>query len=471
MPIIQLPNKWRPRAYQRPAWDYLERGGKHAELIWHRRSGKDEISLHRTACAAFERKATYWHMLPEASQARKAIWEAINPHTGTRRIDEAFPHEIRASTNATEMLIRFKNGSTWQVVGSDNFNSLVGSPPAGVVFSEWALANPASRAYLRPILLENGGWQIYITTPRGKNHAHRTYTAAKKEPGAFAQVLAATQTGTLSALQLENERNAYIEDFGLDQGEALFEQEYMCSFDASVLGAYYAKYIANAERDGKVGYVPHQPDFPVYTAWDIGFSDDTAAWFYQVMRGEIRVIDYYAANGHGVDHYADMLDGKDERGNETHRKAYSYAKLGDKSVLYLPHDARAKTFAAAGKSVQEQFFARGYTSQIVPSLSLQDGIQAVRAMLPRCVFDLDRTGEAVESLKLYRREWDAERKVFRDNPLHDWTSHPADAFRMLAVMWKEQHVSLTPEPAKFDTDRTISEIIKRQRERRLSEEY
>lgn len=461
LPTIQLPHKWRPRAYQRAAWDYLERGGRHAELIWHRRSGKDEISLHRTACAAFERKATYWHMLPEASQARKAIWEAINPHTGVRRIDEAFPLEIRASTNATEMLIRFKNGSTWQVVGSDNFNSLVGSPPAGVVFSEWALANPASRAYLRPILLENGGWQIYITTPRGKNHAHRTYTAAKKEPGAFAQVLAATETKTLSAEQLESERLAYIEDFGLDQGEALFEQEYMCSFDAAVMGAYYAKYLANAEREGRIGNVPYQDEFPVYTAWDIGYSDDTAIWFYQVIRGEVRVIDYYAANGHGVDHYAEVLD----------KKAYHYARMGSKPVLYLPHDARAKTFAAQGKSAQEQFFALGYTSHIVPQLSLQDGIQAVRAMLPRCVFDAERCGDAVESLKLYRREWDEDRRVFRDTPLHDWTSHPADAFRMLAVMWKEQHAPLAPPPPKFDTDRTIQELINRQRDRRLSEEH
>jgi len=145
---IRLPhNGWRPRAYQMGAWRYMEQGGRHAELIWARRSGKDEICLHWAAIAAHQRPATYWHMLPEAAQARKAIWEAINPHTGVRRIDEAFPHELRATTREQEMLIKFKCGSTWQVVGSDNFNSLVGSPPAGVVFSEWALAQPAARAY------------------------------------------------------------------------------------------------------------------------------------------------------------------------------------------------------------------------------------------------------------------------------------------------------------------------------------
>lgn len=180
---IKLPNNWQPRNYQRPAWDYLESGGLHAELTWHRRSGKDEICMHRTACAAFERKANYWHMLPEYGQARKAIWDAVNPHTGIRRIDEAFPQELRKATRNHEMSIEFLNGSTWQLVGSDNYNSLVGSTPAGIVYSEWALSDPQVRAYLRPIIAENKGWQIFITTPRGRNHAYTTLQAAKRRQG------------------------------------------------------------------------------------------------------------------------------------------------------------------------------------------------------------------------------------------------------------------------------------------------
>ena len=172
---ISLPNNWQPRDYQRPAWDYLEKGGKLAYVIAHRRWGKDDIALHWTACAAFDRVGTYWHLLPQASQARKAVFEAINPHTGLRRIDEAFPRELRETTRENEMFIRFKNGSTWQVVGSDNYDSLVGSPPVGVVMSEWALAKPQAWAYLRPILKENGGWAAFITTPRGRNHCHRMF--------------------------------------------------------------------------------------------------------------------------------------------------------------------------------------------------------------------------------------------------------------------------------------------------------
>jgi len=188
MTKVHLPaNNWKPRDYERKAWDYLWEGGKHCEMVWHRRAGKDDLSLRWTSIAAFSRVGNYWHMLPQANQARKALWKAVNPHTGRRRVDEAFPLEIRKSTNDTEMLITFINGSTWQVVGSDNFNSLVGSPPIGLVFSEWALCNPAAWAYLMPILEENGGWAIFNTTPRGRNHAYRSLMGAKKNSKSFGE--------------------------------------------------------------------------------------------------------------------------------------------------------------------------------------------------------------------------------------------------------------------------------------------
>ena len=185
MPLrIRLPfNNWQPRLYQKKLWTHLENGGQRAVAVWHRRSGKDEVALHWTACAMHRRIGTYWHMLPEASQARKAIWEAINPHTGKRRIDEAFPPAVRSTTRDNEMFIRIRPGSTWQVIGSDNYNSLVGSPPVGVVFSEWALADPQAWAYVRPILRENGGWAVFIYTPRGRNHGATFYEGHQGDPG------------------------------------------------------------------------------------------------------------------------------------------------------------------------------------------------------------------------------------------------------------------------------------------------
>jgi phage terminase large subunit len=444
VPTVTLPNNWRPRPYQLKAWTYLETGGRHAELIWHRRSGKDEIALHRTACAAFERTGNYWHMLPEYSQARKAIWDAVNPHTGLRRIDEAFPREIRESENGQEMKITFKGGSSWQVVGSDSYNRLVGASPIGVVFSEWALANPAARGFIRPMLLENGGWQMYITTPRGRNHAHRTLQTAKQDPKAFAQVLTADQTGIFTTEQLEGERQALIDDYGLDQGEAMFMQEYFCSFDAAVLGAYYGREFKRVDADGRIADVAYDPALKVHTAWDLGYRDDTAIWFWQQVLGEVRIIDFHASSGLDFDAYIEII----------RKRGYDYGHH------WMPHDARAKTLASGGKSIEEMARRAFGTSsvRIVPNLSVQDGIQAARRLLQRCWFD-HKAEEGTEALRQYRREYDTDKKAFRERPVHDWTSHPADAFRMLAIAWqvgaKDEPVDTKP---KFAQDMTFSDL-------------
>lgn len=233
---ITLPNNWKPRTYQMPLWSYLEKGGKRAVGVWHRRAGKDDVCLHWAAVAAMMRPGTYWHMLPEASQARKAIWEAINPHIGKRRIDEAFPQAIRSTTREQEMLIKLINGSTWQVVGSDNYDSLVGSPPVGVVFSEWALAKQDAWAYLRPILAENGGWALFIYTPRGKNHGKTTYDFACQSDDWFSQLLTADDTTVFSKDTLASEKAELISQYGKSRGEALFLQEYYCSWEPAFTG-------------------------------------------------------------------------------------------------------------------------------------------------------------------------------------------------------------------------------------------
>lgn len=273
MAVIRLPNNWAPRDYQYPLWEYLEGGGRRAVAIWHRRAGKDDVCLHWTAKAATLRVGTYWHMLPEASQARKAIWEAVNPHTGKRRIDEAFPQAIRSTTREQEMMIRLFNGSTWQVVGSDNWNSLVGSPPVGLVYSEWALADPTSWAYLRPILAENGGWVLFITTPRGDNHAKTMYELSLKSEGHFAQLLPADKTGVFTPEQLESELLEYVQEYGKTRGEALFNQEFMVSFSPAFAGkAVYPEF----DRDAHVADKPLLPI--VYEAIENGETQVIRGW-------------------------------------------------------------------------------------------------------------------------------------------------------------------------------------------------
>src|SRR5262245_3183552 len=200
---ISLPaNDWHPRAHQQRLWRYLENGGRRALAVWHRRAGKDECCLHHAAREAWERPGNYWHCMPEFAQGRKAIWTAVNSHTGRRRIDEAFPPAIRESTQEHEMFLRFKNGSTWQVIGSDRYDATVGSGVAGIVYSEWALANPSAWGYHRPILEENQGWAIFITTPRGRNHAYDMLGYAEKSPDWFSEVLTVRDTGMMTDAQL-----------------------------------------------------------------------------------------------------------------------------------------------------------------------------------------------------------------------------------------------------------------------------
>lgn len=437
MSRIVLPYNWTPRPYQRAAWDYLSSGGKRCVLNYHRRAGKDEIFLNHVACAAHERVGNFWYLLPEYSQARKSMWDAIDGHTGLRRIDKCFPHEIRETTRENEMMIKFKNGSTFQLVGSDNFNSLVGSPPIGLVFSEYALSQPSSWGYLMPILEENGGWAGFNSTPRGKNHFKRLCEFAAKEPGWFFSSLNADQSGIFSPEQLQSILRQLQAEHGDEYGMALFMQEYYVSFEAAMPGAIWGDCISKLEANGRVQaegspvVVPHTEGLPVFTGWDLGFDDDTTCWFYQIVGDDINVIDYEEDNFKDVEFYALMLKNKHDL------LGYRYG------THWLPHDARPRTIAAGGKSILQQFhdLNRDYDGvlgrfAIAPRLDVQEGIQAARATFQRCRFDGDKCEIGIDHLKAYRREFDEENNVFSSNPKHDGASHAADGFRTVAVTWR-----------------------------------
>lgn len=418
---LVLPNNWVPRTYQMPAWKALESGKKRALLLWHRRAGKDDVCLHYAATQAMQRVGNYWHMLPEYAQARKSVWEAVNPRTGMRRIDEAFPDAICETKRSQDMFIRFKNGSTWQLVGSDRYNSLVGSPPIGVTASEWALADPSAWAYLRPILLENGGWAVFITTVRGKNHVFRMHEAHKDDPDWFVQVLSARETGAMTMEALDKERLEYQSEYGPEDGDALFAQEYLCDWNAAIVGSYYGRLMRDAESAGRIRPVPYDPMALVHTSWDLGLTDMTAIWFFQIVGHEIHVIDYLENSGQPLSWYA----------GELHKKPYAYGEH------ILPHDAEAKelqtnrsrTDTLRGLNLNVRVLKANGAERVL----VADGINAVRTILPRCWFDAEKCAKGIDALKAYRREWDEKLKTFHDRPVHDWASHPADSFRYLAL--------------------------------------
>lgn len=300
-------------------------------------------------------------------------------------------------------------------------NSLVGSPPYGVVFSEWALAHPAAWAYISPILRENGGWAAFISTPRGKNHFWRMEQMARNE-GWFVEAASAEQTGAFSADDLAAERREMIGTYGADMGAALFEQEYLVSYEAAILGSYYGAELARAEREGRIAAIPVDPALPVHTAWDLGVGDSTAIWFWQATGRSIRIVDYYEAHGEGLKHYAAVIKAKRYR----------------PGVDWVPHDAKVREFVSDARTRIEAMIEAGLRPRLVPDHTLEDGIQAVRATLPRCAFDGEHCADGIEALKQYAREFDEKTRSFRDKPRHDWASHCADAFRYLALAWREE---------------------------------
>ncbi|MDB5425825.1 MAG: hypothetical protein JWQ29_3241 [Phenylobacterium sp.] len=415
-----LPRLWEPRDYQKALWRFLENGGLRADVVAHRRWGKDEVALHWAASRIAEHPGTYWHLLPEASQGRKAIWDAVNPHTGRRRIDEAFPPPIRKRTLDGDMVIHFRNGATWQVVGSDNFNSLMGSPPLGVVFSEWALAKPEAWSFIRPILAENGGWALFLWTPRGRGHATRAFESRVLRPGEwFTQKSPATETRVFPDEQLKRERAELIAELGSEEeGHARYASEYLVDFDAAAPGAYYASLLGEAERAGRIGRAPYDPALKVDTAWDLGIDDYTALWFFQQAGREVRAIDYFETSGEGLASIVrQALAGK----------PYVYG------THHLPHDVMVRELGAAGRSRFETLGSLGVGPiSVGAAMDPEERINAGRLMIPMTWFDAENCAGGLERLRGYRKRWVKATRSY-GGPLHDEASHGADAFGEFAA--------------------------------------
>lgn len=414
----RLPLVWVPRGYQAKLWYELRHGRLRADVAAHRRWGKDEVALHWAAAAASTKPGVYWHLLPEATQGKKAIWTAVNPHTGLKRIDEAFPPEFRTRTLEDEMRIELVNGSVWQVLGSDNYNSLMGAPPRGVVFSEWSLADPNAWAHIRPILLENGGWALFLWTPRGRNHATRAFDSRSLDDEWLCIRAPATETEVFSDEQLARERRELIAELGSEEeGHARFASEYLVDFDAAAPGAYYASVLGDADKAGRIGRVPYDPALRVDTAWDLGIDDYTAIWFFQQVGREVRVIDYFETAGEGLDQIVRRAIGE---------RPYMWG------THHLPHDVMVRELGT-GRSRAETLGSLGLARiHAGTATDPEERVNAARLMIPMCWFDAERCALGLERLRAYRKRWSRETRSYR-GPLHDSASHGADAFGEFAL--------------------------------------
>ena len=361
-----------------------------------------------------------YYLFPTYAQGKKALFDAIT--NDGKKVLDFIPPECIDTIYSTELKIRFKNQSILQIVGSDNFDSLMGTNPKGIIFSEYSLQNPQAYQYLRPILVANDGWALFLSTPRGKNHLWEMYNIAKESPLWYVSHLTLHDTQHISLHDIEIERAEGM------ISEDMIQQEYFTSFAAGIEGAYYSKYIDKMRLKGQIGIVPYEPGFKVNTCWDLGVRDSTVILFYQIIGQTIRIIDSYSNSKVGLEHYISVIK----------QKEYIWGKH------IAPHDIAVREFSS-GMARIDKARQLGISFLVAPNLAIEDGIEAVRSNLSKIWIDERSCATFIKAIENYRQEWDAAKKIYRPQPLHDWSSHWCDALRYLCVSLPKTRDGLSPE--------------------------
>jgi len=385
---------------------FHDRAQRFACIVAHRRAGKTVACVHDLQKGALQCKLErprFAYIAPFRSQAKQVAWDYLTSAAAPLR-------SIGAEAHESELRVDYPNGGQVRLYGADNPDALRGIYLDGVVLDEHADMDPRVWSeVIRPALADRQGWAVFIGTPKGRNGFYEQHKRAQAEPGWFSLVLKASETGLIPAHELELARS--------DLSEEQYEQEFECSFDAAIVGSYYGKLMAAAERDKRIVGVPYEPAAQVWTAWDLGIRDATAIWFAQVVGREVRVIDYYEASGVDLGHYV----------REIVSRPYVYAGH------IVPHDVQAKELGT-GKSRLEVLESLGLKNlSIAPMHRVEDGINGVRVFLPKCWFDAVKCARGIDALKLYRSEYDERLKILKPHAVHDWTSHAADSFRYLSM--------------------------------------
>jgi hypothetical protein len=411
---INIDTGYRPRPLQAKLHRQLKRFNV---IICHRRWGKTVFSVNELLDQGLRCNKTnpqFAYIAPTYMQAERVAWEMLKQFTQMIPGVEYNQQKLTCTIPRPHRNDKIKI----MLLGAENYDSIRGIYLDGVVLDEFAAMDPQVWGkVVRPALADRIGWAIFIGTPAGQNHLYDVLQLALRQADKdwFAVVHKASTSNVLPAEELEGMK--------AEMTENEYEQEMECSFTAALVGAYYGKLLNQAETQGRIGKVPHDPALLVDTGWDLGVSDTTCIWFVQQYRQEIRIIDYLEMSGEGLPYYAKAL-------KEGLRADYNYREH------HWPHDGDSRDLST-GKERSTTFRALGVRNlRVWPQHTVADGIDAVRRMLPKCYFDLEKCARGIDALKNYQQKWDSKNKIFQDNPLHNWASHGADGFRQVAMSLK-----------------------------------
>ena len=377
-------------------------------LVCHRRFGKSVCAINQLVKSCLTctlERPRFGYIAPFYKQAKQISWDY------SKHYSRPIPN---IKINEAELRIDYPNEARLQLFGADNPDSMRGLYFDGVVLDEYGDMSPRLfTEVVRPALSDRKGWALFIGSAKGGTIFHELYELVKDDPDWYVQVYKASETGIIDSDELSSARKLMDEDE--------YNQEYECSWTASIKGAYYSKQLIEAEAENRITSVPYEKHLKVHTFWDLGVSDATSIWFVQAHGKEIRFIDYYEAEGEGLPHYAKILQDK----------GYIYDRH------WAPHDIKVRELGS-GRSRIETARSLGINFDIAPNDSIHNGINAARVIFNRCWFDEKRCKEGIQALRNYKKDYNERRREFSRNPLHDWSSHAADAFRYFAVSWTDK---------------------------------
>lgn len=414
---VRIVIPYKPRPLQAALHEQL-RQRRWSVVVTHRRFGKTVMAINHLLRLALEDttgNGRYSYIAPNRVQAKAVAWDYLKNYASV---------VPGVRFNETELRADFPSGSRITLLGTELVDNLRGLYFDYICMDEYA--DHPERAFteiLRPSLSDRKGGCLFVGTPRGHGPFYKLYEAARNEPksaGWFTKVYRASETGVLDEEELAAAKGMMSED--------AYEQEFECSWSANIPGAVYGKTLSKIEAKGQICQVPYDTNYKVHTAWDLGIGDSTVIFFYQILRGgAVHIIDHYEARGEGLEHYAGVLD----------EKGYLYGRH------YAPHDIEVRELGT-GKSRREIAWNLGINFHVAPKLPLEDGIHATQTLLPRCYFDAKKCAKGLEALRHYHRVYDERKQTFRTSPNHDWSSHSADAMRMLAVSIEEERDRFKP---------------------------